>query len=267
MMGAYLKSRSDMRRLAAVLFVFVLFCSAGPLYGEEKIPEILAGIRSHYGTLAGLTVPYEREIVTRSMTMLGTQMKGDLATGLIYFKPPHFLKLEQQTPKEEYVISDGKVLWWYIPEKALAYRYPSRKLGKELQVLSDTFQGLKQAEENFKITLEEEAEKKLYLLNLVPDPPWQQVEHIGLLIDPQDYRIRMIAIYNYVGGITRFMLGNLTVRHDLEEKSFQFEAPRRRQGSGRELIIWVPPISALIPRPVIFKKPVFYPESPVQGFF
>ena len=225
MMGVSGNSYSQVRRLVSILFVFAFFGSAGLLYGGEKIPEILAGVRSHYGTLPGLTVPYKREIVTRSMAMLGTQMKGDLATGLIYFKPPHFLKLEQQTPKIEYVMSDGKVLWWYIPEKALAYQYPSKKLGKELQVLSDTFQGLKQAEENFKITLKEDEEKKLYLLNLVPDPPWQQVEHIGLLIDPQDYRIRMIAIYNYVGGITRFMLEKLSVRYDLEESSFQFKAP------------------------------------------
>ena len=215
---------TEMRGLALIMFLLILFCPIRPLYGGENIPEILAGIRSHYGTLPGLAVPYKREIITKSMAMLGTQMKGDLASGIIIFKPPHFLKVHQQSPQEEYVISDGKVLWWYIPEKALAYRYPSEKLGKELQVLSDTFQGLKHAEENFKITLTEE-EKKGYLLNLIPDPPWQQVEHIGLLVDPQEYRIQMIAIYNYVGGITRFMLGDLTVRYDLDESSFQFKVP------------------------------------------
>jgi len=213
-----------MRKLALPLFLFVFFGVVNTLYAGESIPEILQGVRNHYGTLPGLTVPYEREIVTRSMAMLGTQMKGDLATGLIHFKPPHYLKVEQKTPKTEYVISDGKVLWWYIPEKALAYRYPSEKLGKELQVLSDTFQGLKHAEKNFNITMKE-IEGKGYLLNLIPDPPWQQVEHIGLLIDPQEYRIRMIAIYNYVGGITRFMLEKLSVRYDLDEGSFQFKVP------------------------------------------
>ena len=35
----------------------------------------------------------------------------------------------------------------------------------------------------------------------------------------------MIAIYNYVGGITRFMLGDLSVRYDLDESSFQFKVP------------------------------------------
>jgi outer membrane lipoprotein-sorting protein len=213
------------RMCRAALMLFVCISCANPLYAGENVTEILGGLRSHYGTLPGLTVPYKREIITRSMAMLGTQMKGDVATGIIYFKPPHFLKVAQQTPKEEYVISDGKVLWWYIPDKALAYRYPSEKLGKELQVLSDTFQGLKQAEENFKITLKQDEEKKLYLLNLVPDPPWQQVEHVGLLIDPQDYSIRMISIYNYMGGITRFMLEKLSVRYDLNENSFHFQAP------------------------------------------
>jgi outer membrane lipoprotein-sorting protein len=220
-----LKRKSGlMGKRSISLFLFIFLGVANTLYAGESIPEILQGIRNHYGTLPGLTVHYEREIVTRSMAMLDAQMKGDLATGLIHFKPPHYLKVEQKTPKTEYVISDGKVLWWYIPDKALAYRYPSKKLGKELQVLSDTFQGLKHAEENFKITMKE-IEGKGYLLNLIPDPPWQQVEHIGLLVDPEEYRIRMIAIYNYVGGITRFMLKKLSVRHDLEERSFQFKAP------------------------------------------
>lgn len=213
-----------MRRLSLIIFLCIFSLLITPLYGAESVSEILAGIRRHYGTLPGLTVPYEREIITRSMSVLGTQMKGDRATGLIIFKPPHFLKVHQQSPKEEYVISNGKVLWWYIPAKALAYRYPSKKLGKELQVLSDTFQGLKHAEENFKITVAED-EKKGYRLNLIPDPPWQQVEHVGLLVDTRDYRIRTIAIYNYVGGITRFMLGGLSVRYDLDEDFFQFKVP------------------------------------------
>jgi len=225
MTGAPQWRQFGVSRKALIVCLFIFFALANPLYGEENISEILAGIRRHYGTLPGLTVPYEREIITRSMAMLGAQMKGDLATGFIHFKPPHFLKVQQESPKKEEVISNGEVLWWYIPGKALAYRYPSEKLGKELQILSDTFQGLKRAEEHFKITVTEDQEKGGVLLNLIPDPPWQQVEHITLLVDPREYRIRMIAIYNYVGGITRFLLGDLTVRRDLDGQSFQFKAP------------------------------------------
>jgi len=193
---------------------------------EETVDQILEGIRERYGTLPGLTVEYEREIVTRTMSMLGVQTKGDAAAGLIHFRPPNHLKVAQQTPTTEYVISDGDTLWWYIPHKALAYRYPSRKLGKGLQVLSDVFQGLQKAGDSFRIDLSADEAGREYLLKLFPDPPWQEVEHIALRVDPEDYRIQMVEIYDYVGGITRFILGKLTVRRDLEEETFRFSPPQ-----------------------------------------
>ena len=98
--------------------------------GDEGLPEILEGILHRYGNLTGLSVTYQREIITKSMALLGKEMKGDLATGKIFFKPPHNLYIRQETPKPEIVVTDGRTLWWYIPDKKLVYQYPSNKLGK-----------------------------------------------------------------------------------------------------------------------------------------
>ena len=70
-------------------------------------------------------------------------MEGDMASGQIHFRSPKFLRVQQDTPKPEAIISDGNTLWWYLPHKNQVYRYPSHQLGKEIQLLNDIFQGLR----------------------------------------------------------------------------------------------------------------------------
>jgi outer membrane lipoprotein carrier protein len=190
-----------------------------------ELSTTIEGIRKRYGHLPGFTVPYEREIITRSMAMLGAQQASDLATGQIHFKPPHFLRVQQETPNPEAVISDGETLWWYIPQKKQAYRYPSHKLGKELKVLGDIFQGLRKAEETFVITLAGHDGNDERRLALRPKPPWPDIDHITLSVTREDCRIRKVEIHNVLGGMTRFKLGDILVQERFKEGFFSFSPP------------------------------------------
>ncbi len=86
-------------------------------FAKDDLSTVLEGIKQKYGNLPGLSIPYTREVITRSMSMLGNQVKGDLATGQMFFKPRYFLKLEQRTPNIETLIANEETLWWYIPDK------------------------------------------------------------------------------------------------------------------------------------------------------
>lgn len=190
-----------------------------------QLSAILKGIRSKYGHLPGLTVPYEREIITKSMALLGEPVKTDLATGHFFFKPPHYLKVQQETPRPETVIADGHTLWWYIPQKKQAYRYPSDKVGQELRLLSDIFLGLKKVEENFDVILEGDDSQERYRIKLNPNPPWPEIKVINLSVDKKDYAIRVVEIYNTFGGVTRFNLGDVSVQKEFEKDFFKFVVP------------------------------------------
>jgi outer membrane lipoprotein-sorting protein len=203
----------------ALLFTGSSFCRA-----EPQLSKILSGIEKRYGQMAGLSVPYQREIVTKSMALLGNQMKTDVATGHIFFKPPHFLKVEQETPTPEDLITDGNVLWWYIPQKHQAHRIPSSKLGKELELLADIFQGLRGVEESFVIVLAGEDEKGL-TLELTPNPPWPDTHYIDLLVNPKEFLIQKVEVYDLMGGVTRFNLGEVTEQKDFKPDFFTFVPP------------------------------------------
>lgn len=218
------RRRRMLRAVCTCLWVLILW-PASIATADMQLSEILAGIQKRYGHLPGLSIPYKREIITRSMALLGGSMEADTASGQIYFKPPRFLKVQQDIPEQETIISDGNTLWWYIPHKSQAYRYPSHQLGKEIQLLNDIFQGLRAVEESFDVMLIEMDEKGGYQLKLIPNPPWAEIHHIMLSVSQGDDTIRKVEIHNQIGGITRFILGDLSVKEEFPEDFFRFVAP------------------------------------------
>jgi outer membrane lipoprotein-sorting protein len=202
----------------------LLLLLQGQVLGKDDLPTVLEGIKGKYGNLPGLSIAYTREVITRSMSMLGNQVKGDLATGQMFFKPPYFLKLEQSTPKIETLIANEETLWWYIPDKKRAYKYPSQEFGKELRLLSDIFRGLSQVTKNFQIRMSDQTEQGKYQIELIPDPPWQEIDRIVLTVT-HTYDIRVVNIHNQLGTITRFTLEGLTVKDNFEKGFFEFILP------------------------------------------
>jgi len=211
-------------RVIRILFFIALVTPFSQGRADQQLSQVLDGIKKRYGQLAGLSVPYEREVLTKSMAMLGEQMKTDVASGKFFFKSPHFLKVEQETPTREDLITDGEILWWYIPAKKQAHRIPSSKLAKELRLMSDIFEGLRGVEESFVVVLVGENEKEINL-ELTPNPAWPDVHHINLLINPTDYLIGKVEVYNIMGGLTRFTFGKVTEQKKFKQDFFTFVPP------------------------------------------
>jgi len=212
-----------MRRGVILIHIFMLFfCNMA--FADEGLSNILEGVRKTYGHLTGFRLDYTREVISLSMAMMGDKVKGDLATGKIFLKPPYFLRLEQLSPKPESIITDGSTLWWYIPDKKKAYQYPSKDFGKELRLMSDIFSGLSQVENTFQIVLLGKQNGEEYHIQLNPDPPWQEISSIALKVT-KDYHIRVMEIHNQLGGVTRFTLKDLRPKKEFEKGFFHFVAP------------------------------------------
>lgn len=212
------------KSLCGFLVAFSLM-GAGPCFGLELLSRILEGIRNNYGSLSGLTVGYEREIITRSMALMGDAVKSDLATGKIHFMPPYFLKVEQESPSQEILTTDGKTLWWHIPKKNQVHRYSTERLGPELRLLSDVFRGLRGVEEGFVVSLSEEEEGKPLKLEVTPSPPWPDIRQIDLHVIRPNFLLQKVEIYNIVGGLTRFKLEEKVIQKAFKEDFFCLEIP------------------------------------------
>jgi outer membrane lipoprotein-sorting protein len=220
---------SVMKCFFRVNMILISILLTSPVLAGDSLEDLLQKVKHRYRNLPGFSVAYSREILTKSMALLGDEVTSDLAEGQIFFKPPYFLKIQQERPRPETVVSDGAILWWHIPDKKQAYRYPSHKLGEELRLLVDIFYGLRQVEESFKIALMETKDEELSWIRLTPDPPWPQIKEIKLAVVKGDHRIHVVETHNLVGGITRFTLGTPVTREDLEKDFFAFSLPEGTQ--------------------------------------
>lgn len=210
-------------RIVFILFLF-LFGSI-PLakaLPDDQLSKIISGMRDRYGNAKGWKAEYTREAISKTMAMLETAERHDLAKGSLYFKPRHFLRLEQASPQEELLLTDGQTLWWYIPIKKQAYKYSAETFGKELGLLSDIFQGLKGIKNSFQITLKADPETTTYHLFLRPEPPWQEIDHLELILLKRDFSIKRIDIYNNIGGLTRFLFNRWEEKGPFKKGFFSF---------------------------------------------
>jgi len=218
------------KKLANVWIYFVLcigflLSTVSIVSADNQLSGILDGILKRYGELKGISVPYTREIITRSMAMLGDEVKSDIATGNILFTPPHYLAIQQSMPGRETVTTDGETVWYYIESKKTVYEYPADALGREIRLLSEIFSGLGKVGDSFDVMQSDLEDKKDYHLKLVPNPSWEDVDYIVLLVERGSYNIRLVEIHDLLGGITRFTLDELSIRKDLNREDFRFKAP------------------------------------------
>ena len=192
----------------------------------DDVSAVIQGIRDRYGDATGITADYTREAISKTMAMLGAAGRHDVAQGRLYFKPPHSLRLEQITPQEELLLTDGQTLWWYLPLKKEAYRYPAAEFGRELRLLSDILMGIRDTRDNFQITRKSHSEINTYHLLLNPDPPWIDIDHLEVITLKEDFTIIQVEIHNKVGGLTRFILSGCQERAHLNKELFCFSPPQ-----------------------------------------
>jgi outer membrane lipoprotein carrier protein len=208
-----------------ILYMICFLSHASVSIADDQLSMVLDGILKRYNGLKGLSVPYKREIITKSMAMLGNEVKADAATGKILFKPPDYLAIQQETPARETVTTDGQTLWYYIAQKNAVYEYSADKVSKEIRLFSKIFSGLSKVRDSFEVSQSELADKKEYHLKIVPNPPWEEVDYINLLVNRNNYDIRVVEIHDLLGSTTRFTLDEFSVRKDLQTDIFTFKAP------------------------------------------
>jgi outer membrane lipoprotein carrier protein len=208
------------------LLLFLVLGFEGHAMAGDELSVIIDGMRSRYGSAAGITADYTREAISKTMALLPTADRLDIAQGRLYFKPPYSLRLEQASPQEEVLVTDGQSLWWYVPLKKEVYRYSALEFGRELRLLSDILMGLKDAEANFEITLGSQPDTNAFSLILKPDPPWTDIDHLEVVILRSDYTIKQVEIYNMAGGLTRFIFSGMQEKDRFEDAFFSFSPPQ-----------------------------------------
>jgi len=213
-----------MNRFLPYIALSLLLCFASPSPAQQDAGTLINRMQEKYGALKAASAPYTREVISRSTAMMGGKVTGDLASGRLFFQAPHFMRMEQEDPTHEILVTDGHTLWWYLPDKKTAYRYPADKFGKELTVLGDLFQGLKSVEKRFQIAQMGPGKTDGFRLKLTPTPPWEQVDHLVLGLS-RSFDIQFLEIHNLLGSVTRFTIQGLKPAGPFGQGFFKLQVP------------------------------------------
>ncbi|MFZ0450196.1 MAG: outer membrane lipoprotein carrier protein LolA [Desulfatiglandaceae bacterium] len=213
-----------MSRRSPFIAIALLLCFTSPASARQDVGTLITKMQEKYGGLKGASAPYTREVISRSMVMMGGKVSGDLASGRLFFQAPHFMRMDQEEPTHETLVTDGHTLWWYLPDKKTAYKYPAEKFGKELNLLGDLFQGLKGVEKRFQITLLEPGKANTFRLKLTPTPAWEQVDHLVLGLS-RSFDIQLLEIHNLLGSVTRFTIKDLKPAGPFKQGFFKLQVP------------------------------------------
>ncbi len=148
-------------------------------------------------------------------------------SGSLWLKKPRKMRWEYRSPKEKLFVSDGRIVWFYVPAERQLRKTDFRKLddvrspiafllGKTK--LENELQGLS------KVVDQVPVDPADTLLRGVPKAMAGQVNEVQLEIAPSNQIVRIVLL-EPDGGTTEFRFANWKENTDLADSRFEFTPP------------------------------------------
>jgi outer membrane lipoprotein carrier protein len=189
-----------------------------PARGED-VPTLARAVDAHYNHLRSLQADFT-EIY-----------RGDGAerveSGTLWLKKPRKMRWEYRSPKEKLFVSDGQIVWFYLPAEKqvrktsvkklddirspIAFLLGKTKLESELQGLSKAIDQSPMGEGDT-------------VLRGVPKGMPGQVAEVQLEINPSHQIVRILLVGGD-GATTEFRLANLKENQEPGDGLFSFSPP------------------------------------------
>jgi outer membrane lipoprotein carrier protein len=198
-----------------------LFTPLGSAIPEQTVDihQVEQAVDSHYNHLRSLQSDFT-EIY-----------RGDgperVESGTLWLKKPRKMRWEYRSPKEKLFVSDGEVVWFYLPSERQLRKTTIRKLddlrsplafllGKTK--LESELQGLSEAVDQSPL------DPRNRLLRGVPRAMAGQVSEVLLEITPSNQIVR-IELLEADGAATEFRFSGWKENLELSDREFQFVPP------------------------------------------
>jgi outer membrane lipoprotein carrier protein len=145
----------------------------------------------------------------------------------MYFQKPRRMKWLYEMPaaQKKEVVSDGRLVWMYMPQDNLVMVY---KLDQVLRsdLVMRFFSGIGQFQKDFTISWNRPPkEGEPLVLDLVPKKEQPELKRLTLTIDPRTLLVDKLAFSNALGEETRFAFSQMNLNVKLEPDFFNFKPP------------------------------------------
>jgi outer membrane lipoprotein-sorting protein len=213
--------------------LFLIFCMAclvsSPAWaeGSQSAAQALAAkVQKRYETVQSLKADYTR--TSRMVAGGGQSARLVEASGRLVWQRPMGLRMEQDEPRQELVVTTAQGVWWARPQRKRADLYPLEQFTTGLQSLLDILGGLARVEQNFKLEKpdqEEIAAAKGPLLVLSPRERRVDLKRLVVWFDAGELLLKGFRLVSLMGDVTEYRLSKVEVNPDLAQDTFAYKVP------------------------------------------
>jgi outer membrane lipoprotein carrier protein len=196
---------------------------------KEELSTLLEKLKTQFGTNRTFKADYVRDLLPKVSSVLpSASMKAE---GALLFASPNKLRLEQQKPRPEQLISNGEKVWWYIPAEKTVQIFTLKDHGQQVKPFTDFFSGLGGLEKHFNVKLDKTVpeEAPFYALLLAPKNPQPDLNQITLRLSKETLLPLEFTFFNLLGDGTRFRFSEVQTGVKIPATSFQFTPPKGTQ--------------------------------------
>jgi outer membrane lipoprotein carrier protein len=189
------------------------------------VRTLAAAVDAHYNGLGSLETNFTE--VYHGAGMDRTE------SGTLWLKKPGKMRWEYRSPREKLFISDGKVVWFYVPADRQARRQPAKKLEDLRSPLAFLLGKTKLEKELRGLSLAPDVtamESGGVVLRGVPQAISDQISEVLLEITP-NHEIRQISLQDVDGSTTEYRFSDQKVDAAVANARFEFRPP-----AGTEIV-------------------------------
>ncbi len=200
-----------------MFLAFSLMC-AGPAGAVSKEQATVDAVQKKYEA----TRTWKAKFVQKAFIKLMDQVQT--TEGEVFIKKPGKMKWLYDAPDPQILISNGDMLWLYVPEENQVNKMPMKNVYSN-NTPALFLAGKGKLTESFEVA-RVTSNSETYQVELAPKDKKMNVKTLTLFADKKSYQILGSSVYDKLGNKTEIKFSQIEVNLDLPDQLFQFHPPR-----------------------------------------
>jgi outer membrane lipoprotein carrier protein len=207
------------------------FISQGVAMAQEdgELSLVLSQLKDRFASSKTFQADYIREMVPKVASKLPSS--SFQAEGVLSFRSPNKLRMDQKKPRPEQLICNGDKVWWYLPEEKVVNIYRLKDYYLQVKPIIDFLSGLGGLDKDFSVHLAKSLpeEAPFYQLTLKPKTPQPDLQQIQVRVSKTTFLPIEFSFDNLMGDGTRFRFSRMQTGVPLTGSFFEFIPPKGTQ--------------------------------------
>jgi outer membrane lipoprotein carrier protein len=195
---------------------------------HAEAAALAAKVQARYQQITSLAAIYQRKSL---FVAAGNDSERTVeGEGRLLWARPTSLRLEQDEPRKELIVTQQGSVWWVRPQRGRADIYPLDRFTSGLRSLMDALGGLARVDESFTVEPAGEEDRTPaaaghHMLVLKPKEKRADLKRLALWFSTEEMVLQGFRITSLIGDVTEYRLQQVRVNPSLAADSFTYQAP------------------------------------------